>query len=78
MDWDVLYFQLLTVGALCYDGVSCELCFSVLAPYDTYVANVPVTFFNATHQVKAITIGISNDNPMAELVDCSDPSLFRL
>ena len=35
--------------------------------------NVPGTFVNATHQVKAIAIGIFKANPLAESVDCSFP-----
>jgi hypothetical protein len=29
-------------------------------------SNLPGTFSNATHQMKAITIGISKDNPLAD------------
>ena len=35
--------------------------------------NVPGTFFNATHQVKAIAIGVSEANPLGEFVDCCSP-----
>jgi hypothetical protein len=35
--------------------------------------DVPGTFFNATHQVKAIKIEISEANPLGESVDCSFP-----
>ena len=38
-----------------------------------YGANVPGTFFNTTHQVKAIAIGVSVVNPLGELVDCCSP-----
>ena len=38
-----------------------------------YVAMYQVLFLYATHQVKAIAIGISEANPLAELVDCSTP-----
>ena len=36
-------------------------------------AFVPDTFFNATHQAKAIVIGVSEVNPLGESVDCSTP-----
>ena len=29
--------------------------------------NIPGTFFNATHQVKAIAIGVSEVNPLVEI-----------
>ena len=32
-----------------------------------FVLDVPGTFFNATHQVKAIVIGVSEANPLAEI-----------
>ena len=32
-----------------------------------YGANVPGTFFNARHQVKAIAIGVSETNPLVEI-----------
>ena len=38
-----------------------------------FLKNVPGTFFNATHQVKAIAIGVSEVNPLGESVDCSSP-----
>ena len=38
-----------------------------------FFKNVPGTFFNATHQVKAIAIGVSKVNPLGELVNCSSP-----
>ena len=38
-----------------------------------FFKNVPGTFFNATHQVKAIAIGIVEVNPLGELFDCSTP-----
>ena len=33
-------------------------------------ALVPGTFFNATHHVKAIAIGVSEANPLVEIGDC--------
>ena len=36
-----------------------------------FFKNVPGTFFNATHQVKAIAIGVSEANPLGELTECS-------
>ena len=36
-----------------------------------FFKNVPGTFFNARHQVKAIAIGVVEANPLGELVDCS-------
>ena len=33
----------------------------------SFFLNVPGTFFNATHQVKAIAIGISEDDPLVEI-----------
>ena len=33
----------------------------------SFLLVVPVTFFNATHQVKAIAIGIVEDNPLIEI-----------
>ena len=41
--------------------------------YHLCAALVPGTFFNATHQVKAIAIGVSEANPLGELVDCCFP-----
>ena len=38
-----------------------------------FFKNVPGTFFNATHQVKAIAIGISEADPMGEISNCSSP-----
>ena len=35
-----------------------------------FFKNVPGTFFNATHQVKAIAIGVSEANPLVEIGDC--------
>ena len=32
--------------------------------------NVPGTFFNARHQVKAIAIAVSEVNPLVEIGDC--------
>jgi hypothetical protein len=32
-----------------------------------FFKNVPGTFFNATHQVKAIAIGVSEVNPLVEI-----------
>ena len=32
-----------------------------------FFKNVPGTFFNATHQVKAIAIGVSEANPLVEI-----------
>ena len=32
-----------------------------------FLKNVPGTFFNATHQVKAIAIGVSEVNPLVEI-----------
>ena len=32
-----------------------------------FFLNVPGTFFNATHQVKAIAIGVSEANPLVEI-----------
>ena len=32
-----------------------------------FLKNVPGTFFNATHQVKAIAIGVSKANPLVEI-----------
>ena len=40
--------------------------------YHVYMLDVPGTFFNATHQVKAIAIGVSEANPLVELTDCSN------
>ena len=33
-----------------------------------FLKNVPGTFFNATHQVKAIAIAVAKDNPVGELM----------
>jgi hypothetical protein len=38
-----------------------------------FFKNVPGTFFNATHQVKAIAIGVSKANPLVKSIDCSTP-----
>ena len=38
-----------------------------------FFKNVPGTFFNSTHQVKAVAIGIVEVNPLGELTDCSTP-----
>ena len=38
--------------------------------YHVRAVLVPGTFFNATHQVKAIAIGVSKVNPLGESVDC--------
>ena len=35
--------------------------------YHVYMLDVPGTFFNATHQVKAIAIEISEDNTLAKI-----------
>ena len=35
-----------------------------------FFKNVPGTFFNATHQVKAIAIAVSEVNPLVEIGDC--------
>ena len=52
----VFYFQVLT-GAL-------PRCITRAA---LFFKNVPGTFFNATHQVKAIAIGIVEVNPLVEI-----------
>ena len=41
-------------------------------------ANVPGTFFNATHQERAIAIGIVEVNPLGELTDCSTSVHLRV
>ena len=38
-----------------------------IAYFALYRANVPGTFFNATHQVKAIAIGIVEVEPLVEI-----------
>ena len=38
-----------------------------------FFKNVPGTFFNATHHVKAIAIGVSEANPLGKSVDYSTP-----
>ena len=38
-----------------------------------FFKNVPGTFFNATHQVKAIAIAVSEVNPLGKSVDYSTP-----
>ena len=38
-----------------------------------FFKNVPGTFFNATHQVKAIAIAVSEVKPSGLTVDCSTP-----
>ena len=38
--------------------------------HHVYMLDVPGTFFNATHQVKAIAIEISEVNPLVEIGDC--------
>ena len=35
------------------------------------------TFFNVTHQVKAITIRTIEDNPLAKLIDCCDVYIYK-
>ena len=41
-----------------------------------FFKNVPGTFFNATHQVKAIAIGVSKANPLVKSVDCCDVYIY--
>ena len=41
-----------------------------------FFKNVPGTFFNATHQVKAIAIGVSEVNPLGELRLFHSSSLY--
>ena len=48
-----------------YDGARALFC--------SLQSNVPGTFFNATHQLKVIAIGISEANPLAESIDCCFP-----
>ena len=43
------------------------VCVCVCAHFCSLVRNVPRCFFIVTHQVKTITIGISRDNPLAEI-----------
>ena len=38
--------------------------------YCSFFKNIPGTFFNARHQVKAIAIGVSEVNPLVEIGDC--------
>ena len=38
-----------------------------IAYFALFFKNVPGTFFNATHQVKAIAIGVSEVNPLVEI-----------
>ena len=45
----------------------------VLPSQCSFLKNVPGTFFNARHQVKAIAIGVSEVNPLVEIGDCSSP-----
>ena len=35
--------------------------------YHVYMLDVPGTFSNAAHQVKAIAIAVSEDNPLVEI-----------
>jgi len=50
-----------------------RLYFNTVYHYHVCMLDVPGTFFNATHQVKAIKIEISEANPLGESVDCSFP-----
>ena len=41
--------------------------------FASFLLDVPGTFSNATHQVKAIAIGVSEANPLVKSIDCSTP-----
>ena len=44
-----------------------------IAYFALFLANVPGTFFNARHQVKAIAIAVSKVIPQVYIGDCSSP-----
>ena len=41
-----------------------------------FLKNVPGTFFNATHHVKAIAIAVSEVSLLVETVDCCDVYIY--